>query len=42
MKGKDGNIYRLRVGDIRIIYEIFENNILIVIAEIGSRGDVYK
>ena len=34
------NVYRLRIGDIRIIY-IFENNV-IEIADAGYRGDIYK
>ncbi len=42
MKGIEGNIYRLRVGDFRIIYEIFDNKVLIFIIKIGSRGDIYK
>jgi len=42
MKGYEGNIYRLRVGDFRIIYEIYDDNILIFIVKIGSRGDIYR
>jgi len=42
MKGYEGNIYRLRVGDFRIIYEIFDDKVLIFIIKIGSRGDIYK
>jgi len=41
MKGfKD--LYRLRVGDYRIIYTIFENEIIIEIMEVNNRGDIYK
>lgn len=36
------NLYRLRVGDFRILYTV-ENDVLIVrILNIGNRGDVYK
>lgn len=34
--------YRLRVGDFRIIYEIENDILLILILEIGGRGDIYK
>ena len=36
------NIYRLRINDYRIIYEVFENEIMIYIFNIGNRGDIYK
>lgn len=36
------NLYRLRVGNYRVIYTV-ENNILTVrVLTIGNRGDVYK
>ena len=34
--------WRYRVGDYRLIAEIQENKILILIVEIGHRRDVYK
>jgi len=40
LHGKKITVYRLRVGKYRIIFTI-ENNIAIV-ADIDSRGDVYK
>jgi len=41
MKGKGKlNIYRLRVGKYRIVFELSSDEIIIV--KIDSRGDVYK
>ena len=33
--------YRLRVGDWRIIYEINEEEIIIVVVDVGPRGSIY-
>jgi len=34
--------YRLRQGDYRILYEIFDQQLVIVIVKVGHRRDVYK
>lgn len=36
------NIFRLRIGKYRILYEVYENELIIILADAGSRGDVYK
>ena len=41
MKGEK-DTYRLRVGDYRVIYEVHEDKIVVLILNIGNRGDVYK
>jgi len=41
MKG-DNPFHRIRVGDYRIIYEIHEDILLIMVLKIGHRKDVYK
>lgn len=42
MKGKEDKIYRLRVGNYRIIYEIVDNELIVFVVRIGPRGDIYK
>ena len=34
--------YRVRVGDYRIIYEVFSGILLIEVVRVGHRRDVYK
>ena len=34
--------YRVRQGDFRILYEIFDTLILVVVVKIGNRRDVYR
>jgi mRNA interferase RelE/StbE len=36
------SVYRLRVGGYRAIYEIIENELVLVVIKVGARGDVYK
>ena len=40
LKARDG--YRIRVGDYRIIYNIFELQLIIDIITLGHRKDVYE
>lgn len=36
------DIFRLRIGSYRIIFRIIEDEILIFVVDIDSRGDIYK
>lgn len=40
LKGSD-QTYRIRVGDYRIIYEIYDSKVLILIVNVGHRKNVY-
>ena len=35
------NLYRIRVGDWRIIYAIEDDQLIILVLEVGPRGGVY-
>nr|VFJ43755.1 MAG: mRNA interferase RelE/StbE [Candidatus Kentron sp. DK]VFJ45670.1 MAG: mRNA interferase RelE/StbE [Candidatus Kentron sp. DK] len=41
MQGFD-TVYRLRIGKYRLIYEIIEDELVVLIMKVGVRGDVYK
>lgn len=34
--------YRIRQGDYRILYQIFDDTVIVVVVKIGHRRDVYK
>jgi len=34
--------YRLRTGDWRVIYEIINEELVIVVMRVGSRGEIYR
>jgi len=40
LQGREG--YRLRVGDWRVIYKIQNEQLVIVVLKVASRGEVYK
>lgn len=37
-----GELYRIRLGDYRIVYEIQKKRLIVVVIKIGHRSDVYK
>jgi len=43
IKGKNGEYYRIRIGDCRVIYTIINGKIVVVMTlAAGNRGDIYK
>ena len=36
------DLYRVRVGDYRVVYEIRESRLIVLIIKIGHRGEVYR
>ena len=41
-KLKDEELYRIRIGVYRIIYEIVEDTLIITVVKVGHRKDIYK
>ena len=41
IKGGDG-IFRLRVGDYRILYKVENRRLLVLVISIGHRKDIYR
>jgi len=39
LKGQEG--YRIRVGDYRVLYSIFDKELLIEVVKVGQRGNFY-
>ncbi len=39
---QDVNAFRVRIGDYRVIYEINDDELVLIVIKIGARGDVYK
>lgn len=43
LKGnRNKGLYRLRVGDYRVIYTIDNGKLIVCIVDAGNRGDIYK
>ena len=41
MKGNN-NFHKVRVGDYRIVYEIHDDVLVMLVVKIGNRKDIYK
>jgi mRNA interferase RelE/StbE len=41
LQGAD-ELYRVRVGDYRIIYEVQDSVLVVLVVQIGNRRDVYR
>lgn len=41
LSGED-DLYRIRIGDYRVIYSIQDNLLLVLVLKIGHRRDIYR
>lgn len=41
LKGMDG-VYRIRSGDYRIIYQVIDKQLIVLVVRVGHRKDIYK
>lgn len=41
LEGTD-NLYRVRSGDFRILYQIQDTRLVVVIVDVGNRRDIYR
>ncbi|WP_139193725.1 type II toxin-antitoxin system RelE family toxin [Anaerobacillus alkalidiazotrophicus] len=42
VEGSDHDDYRIRIGSLRLLYRIHNNELIIIILDLGPRGDIYK
>jgi len=42
LQGKNKNSFRLRIGEVRFIFEVYKNEKLIYIKLVDYRGKIYK
>ena len=38
----DDNLWRVRIGDYRVVYEIHDKRLVILVVKVGHRKDVYR
>ena len=38
----EANVYRVRVGDYRVVYEVHDDRLLVQVVRVGHRRDVYR
>jgi mRNA interferase RelE/StbE len=36
------NTYRIRVGSFRVVYQIFDANLIVLVIDVGDRKDIYR
>lgn len=42
LSGFDPPAWRVRVGDYRIVYEIYDDELVVVVVNVAHRGEVYR
>ena len=42
LQGDHRGLYRVRVGDVRVVYAVRDAELLVLVVKLGHRGDVYR
>jgi len=42
LQGQSPPLYRIRVGDYRVVYEIENDRLIILVVVVGNRRDIYR
>lgn len=42
LRGSADGIWRLRVGDYRILYEIRDRELVVIVVDVGHRREIYR
>jgi mRNA interferase RelE/StbE len=36
------DVYRIRVGKYRVVYEVFDDRVIVIVLKVGHRKDIYS
>ncbi|EKN66478.1 hypothetical protein BABA_15252 [Neobacillus bataviensis LMG 21833] len=42
LEGSEHDDFRIRIGSLRLLYRIQNNTLIIIVLDLGPRGDIYK
>jgi len=42
LQGADKGAYRIRIGDYRVLYEVYRKRLVVLVIKVGNRRDVYR
>jgi mRNA interferase RelE/StbE len=42
LEGSNYDDYRIRIGHLRLLYRVHNDTLIIIVLDLGPRGDVYK
>ena len=42
LKGGGKGLWRMRVGDYRVLYQIQDDRLIVIVVDVGNRRDVYR
>lgn len=42
LEGSNHDDYRIRIGSLRLLYRVHNDTLIIIVLDLGPRGDIYK